>query len=91
MANRDTYKYELRNGNKVVYVGITNDLGRREAEHRNEGMKFTSTTKILESDLFTSSYIRSAAATALFFLLPLINSLVFLHQLKKFIELANPL
>ena len=46
MANRDTYKYELRNGNKVVYVGITNDLGRREAEHRNEGMKFTSMTKV---------------------------------------------
>lgn len=46
MANRDTYKYELRNGNKVVYVGITNDLARREAEHRNEGMKFTSMTKV---------------------------------------------
>lgn len=46
MANRNTYKYELRNGNKVVYVGITNDLGRREAEHRNEGMKFTSMTKV---------------------------------------------
>lgn len=45
MANRDTYKYELRNGNKVVYVGITNDLGRREAEHRNEGMEFTNMTK----------------------------------------------
>lgn len=44
MAYRNTYKYELRNGNKVVYVGITNDLGRREAEHRNKGMKFTSMT-----------------------------------------------
>lgn len=46
MANRDTYKYELHNGNKVVYVGITNDLERREAEHRNEGMDFTSITKV---------------------------------------------
>lgn len=46
MANHDTYKYELRNGNKVVYVGITNDLGRREAEHRNEGMVFTSMIKV---------------------------------------------
>jgi predicted GIY-YIG superfamily endonuclease len=31
---RDTYKYELKNGNKVEYVGITNDPQRREAEHR---------------------------------------------------------
>lgn len=46
MANRDTFKYELRRGNRVVYVGITNDLERRESEHRNEGMDFTSLTKI---------------------------------------------
>lgn len=46
MAERDTYKYELRNGNRVVYVGITNDLDRREAEHRNEGMQFTSINKV---------------------------------------------
>ena len=46
MANRDTYKYELRRGNKVVYVGITNDLERRETEHRNDGMDFTSISKI---------------------------------------------
>ena len=38
---RDTYKYELLDGNKVVYVGITNDPARREREHRAEGMKFT--------------------------------------------------
>ena len=30
--SRDTYKYELRDGNRVVYVGITNDLQRRESE-----------------------------------------------------------
>lgn len=36
MAKRDTYKYELTKGNKVVYVGITNDPERREAEHRND-------------------------------------------------------
>lgn len=46
MSNRDTYKYELRNGKRVVYVGITNDLERREAEHRNEGMEFTSMVKV---------------------------------------------
>ena len=33
MAERDTTRYELRNGNKVVYVGITNDPIRREQEH----------------------------------------------------------
>lgn len=44
--SRNTYKYELRDGNRVVYVGITNDLERREAEHRAEGMDFTSIRKI---------------------------------------------
>ena len=34
MSKRNTYKYELTKGNKVVYVGITNNPGRREAEHR---------------------------------------------------------
>lgn len=46
MAERNTYKYELHNGNRVVYVGITNDLERREAEHRAEGMNFTSIKKV---------------------------------------------
>lgn len=46
MADRDTYKYELRDGNRVVYVGITNDLDRREAEHQAEGMDFTSIRKV---------------------------------------------
>ena len=39
---RDTYKYELKQGNKVVYVGITKDPNRREQEHRDEGKRFTS-------------------------------------------------
>lgn len=38
---RDTKKYELYNGNRLVYVGITNDLARRESEHHAEGMRFT--------------------------------------------------
>ncbi len=33
---RNTYKYELTQGNKVVYVGITNDPARREMEHRQD-------------------------------------------------------
>lgn len=31
---RDTYKYVLKRGNHILYVGITNDLMRRELEHR---------------------------------------------------------
>lgn len=33
---RDTYKYELKQGNKVVYAGITNDPIRRETQHRQD-------------------------------------------------------
>lgn len=36
MANRDTYKYQLKEGRKVVHRGITNDLHRRETEHQGE-------------------------------------------------------
>jgi predicted GIY-YIG superfamily endonuclease len=36
MAKRETSKYILKDGNKVLYVGITNDPKRREAEHRKE-------------------------------------------------------
>ena len=46
MTNRDTYKYELRKGKRVVYVGITDDLDRREAEHRTDGIVFTKINKI---------------------------------------------
>ena len=31
---RDTYKYQFKVGSKIVHDGITNDLERREAEHR---------------------------------------------------------
>ena len=34
--NRDTYKYYFKVGNKIVHIGITNDLERREAEHRRK-------------------------------------------------------
>ena len=33
---RDTSKYVLTKGNKIVYVGITNDPVRREAEHHQD-------------------------------------------------------
>lgn len=36
MAERDTYKYHLKRGNKIIQSGITNDLDRREREHQRE-------------------------------------------------------
>lgn len=37
---RNIYKYELKEGNKVVYIGITNNPERRENEHLLEGKVF---------------------------------------------------
>lgn len=37
---RDTVVYELKDGNEVVYIGITNDPKGREQQHRKEGKKF---------------------------------------------------
>ena len=31
---RDTFKYQFKVGNKIVHRGVTNDLSRREAEHK---------------------------------------------------------
>lgn len=36
-SNRDTYKYWFKIGNHNIKCGITNDLVRREREHRNSG------------------------------------------------------
>ena len=33
-AKKDTYKYHFKIGNKIVHSGITDDLERREQEHR---------------------------------------------------------
>ena len=32
--SRDTYKYHFKLGNRIVHTGVTNDLARREEEHR---------------------------------------------------------
>ena len=37
---RDTVTYELKNGNKVLYVGTTNDPERRLEEHVEQRKKF---------------------------------------------------
>lgn len=33
---RETYKYHMKQGKKVVHRGITYDLERREAQHQEE-------------------------------------------------------
>ena len=34
MAKRDTYTYDYKVGNKIMHSGITDDLERRESEHK---------------------------------------------------------
>lgn len=34
MKKRDTYTYDFKVGSKIVHSGITDDLERREAEHK---------------------------------------------------------
>ena len=36
MAERDTYKYHLKQGRTTVHKGITYDLERREAQHQEQ-------------------------------------------------------
>lgn len=38
-AKRDTYKYHYKRGNKILKSGITDDLDRREQEHRQKWPK----------------------------------------------------
>ena len=33
---RDTYKYQFKQGNRILHGGITNDLDRREQEHQRD-------------------------------------------------------
>ena len=40
MSKRDTYRYTLRKGGRIVQYGITNDPERREQEHRGDGKRF---------------------------------------------------
>ena len=36
MADRDTYRYHMKQGKRIVHRGITNDPERREREHQQE-------------------------------------------------------
>ncbi len=38
-STRDTYKYQFKVGNKIVHSGITNNLERREQEHKQNWPK----------------------------------------------------
>ena len=38
---RDHIVYDLKDGNRILYRGITNDPERREREHKRDGKKFT--------------------------------------------------
>jgi len=33
-SKRDTYRYRLKAGNKIIYIGTTNDPERRAREHK---------------------------------------------------------
>lgn len=47
MSNRNTRKYVLRDSSgKDLYYGITKDLERREAEHREDGKEFAEMVQI---------------------------------------------
>ena len=46
MAKRDTYKYHLKRGHKIIRSGVTNDLDRREREHQREYGKGVHITKV---------------------------------------------
>ena len=35
-TDRVTYKYHFKIGNKIIHTGITNDIDRREREHKNK-------------------------------------------------------
>jgi len=40
-AKRDTYLYSLKDGNRIVYIGQSQNPPEREQEHRSSEKKFT--------------------------------------------------
>lgn len=40
MRKRNTYRYKLNQGGKVVQYGITDDPERRKQEHKDDGKQF---------------------------------------------------
>lgn len=46
MKKRNHQRYELVQGQKTVYRGITDDPARREQEHKNDNKRFTGMRKV---------------------------------------------
>ena len=46
MSNRDTHRYILRDGRKIVQFGITNGAMDRAMEHLRSGKRFTTVTVV---------------------------------------------
>lgn len=46
MEDRDTHRYILRDGRKIVQFGITNAPPDRAEEHARDGKRFTSMTVV---------------------------------------------
>lgn len=43
---RNYYRYYLKKGNEILYVGITKEPNQREEQHRIEGKRFSHLKKI---------------------------------------------
>lgn len=56
----DTCVYKLRDKNTTVYYGTTNNLGRREKEHKDSGKKFTDIEKVSRNMTLKSAKKREA-------------------------------
>ena len=41
MKKRDHQRYNLKDGHKIVYKGITNNPERRAEQHKDEGKRFS--------------------------------------------------
>jgi predicted GIY-YIG superfamily endonuclease len=61
MSNRDTVTYELKQGNRVVYVGTTNNPERRQQEHEKLGKKFN-TMKVTSRKMTSDGAMKKEAS-----------------------------
>ena len=61
MSNRDTVTYELKQGNKVVYVGTTNNPERRQQEHEKLGKNFN-TMKVTSRKMSSNGAMKKEAS-----------------------------
>ncbi|MBN2747337.1 MAG: GIY-YIG nuclease family protein [Bacteroidales bacterium] len=55
MSKRNTFNYNLKKRNKVVYIGITNNLDKRAGEHKLDGKDFDIIEKIGRAKTFNGA------------------------------------